>query len=197
MDTKLPILYSFRRCPYAIRARLALRYAGIACELREVVLRDKPDAMVEASPKATVPVLQVSDDIVIDERLDVMLWALERNDPENWLVPEQGDVEDMMTLIAEADGDFKDSLDRYKYPNRYDGVDAVEYRTRGETFLMKLDDRLKGSTYLFGERLCLADVAIAPFVRQFANTDRVWFDATPYAALQRWLSAFLDSLTDE
>ena len=192
-DLNKPVLYSFRRCPYAMRARMALYSSGITCELREVVLRDKPDAMLKASPKATVPVLEISPGTVIDESLSVMLWALDHHDPENWMSPESGSADQMMALITEADGEFKDNLDRYKYPTRYEGADAEHYRSLGEAFLKKLDARLHHTPYLFGARISLADVAIAPFVRQFANTDRSWFDATSYDALQRWLAAFLDS----
>jgi glutathione S-transferase len=188
-----PILYSFRRCPYAMRARMALYVSGTECELREVVLRDKPDHMVEISPKATVPVLQRQSGAVIEESLDVMIWALEQNDPQSWLMPETGNRDAMMDLITRTDADFKDNLDRYKYPDRYDGADAAHWRTRGEVFLTELDTILEGSAYLFGSRPSLADFAIAPFIRQFANTDRDWFDAAPYPALQRWLAEFLES----
>ena len=188
-----PILYSFRRCPYAMRARMALYTSGVRCELREVVLRDKPTHMLEISPKATVPVLQVTPDQIIDESLDVMLWALDQHDPDQWLVPENNDPGTMMALIAKADGDFKDNLDRYKYSNRYEGVDAAACRTAGEGFLVELNTMLQNTPYLFGQRPCLADMAIATFIRQFANTDRDWFDQTPYVPLHGWLSAFLDS----
>lgn len=189
----LPILYSFRRCPYAMRARLALYTSAIECELREVVLRDKPPEMIAVSPKATVPVLEIAPGTVIDESLTVMLWALERNDPENWMEPGNATVDQMMALIAEADGGFKDDLDRYKYPDRYDNDATACFRTQGEVFLKKLDGLLQQSDNLLGVRASLADFAIAPFVRQFANTDREWFDTAPYPALQRWLRAFLAS----
>ena len=188
-----PVLYSFRRCPYAMRARLALCASGTECELREVVLRDKPEAMLMASSKATVPVLEVTPGTVIDESLSIMLWSLRRCDPEGWMNPDAVSLEQMMALIEEADSDFKSNLDRYKYPNRYEDANAEHYRSQGEKFLSKLDMMLKHSPYLFGSRICLADMAIAPFIRQFANTDRDWFDATPYHALQRWLVEFLES----
>ncbi len=191
----LPILYTFRRCPYAMRARVALYISGIQCELREVVLRDKPEHMLEISPSATVPVLQASASHIIDESLDVMVWALEQNDPNSWMVPESSGYDAMMELIIEADGEFKNNLDRYKYPNRYDNVDAISFRTAGERFLAKLETRLQETTYLYGNRLCLADMAIAPFIRQFANVDRGWFDQTGYPALRYWLEEFLSSQT--
>ena len=184
-----PILYSFRRCPYAMRARMALMASGQAVRLREVVLRDKPAEMLKASPKGTVPVLVLEDGTVIDESLDVMTWALEQNDPGGWLTA------DGEALIAEADGPFKEALDRYKYPNRYEdeGVDKFEQRAKGREFLAKLDEILKDQTYLLGDAISKADIAIFPFVRQFANTDRAWFDAEPLPHLQRWLTGHLES----
>lgn len=193
-DSEMPLLYSFRRCPYAMRARLALSVSQQHCRLREIVLRDKPDHMVEISPKATVPVLQLLDGKVIEESLDIMRWALSENDPNEWLVPESGTLEDMFELIAESDGPFKHNLDRYKYANRYEeGTDPVEHRTDGEVFLQKLNKRLAISQNLFGDRPSLADFAIFPFVRQFANTDREWFDNAPLPHLQRWLQTHLES----
>lgn len=193
-ETALPTLYSFRRCPYAMRARLSLSVSQQHCRLREIVLRDKPAEMVEISPKATVPVLQLNDGTVIEESLDIMRWALSQSDPEHWLAPENGTLEDMFALIAECDGPFKHNLDRYKYANRYDeSTDPVVHRTDGEEFLTKLDARLSQFQNLFGDRPSLADFAIFPFVRQFANTDREWFDAAPLLNLQRWLQAHLES----
>ena len=189
----LPILYSFRRCPYAMRARLAIASAGYQCELREIVLRDKAPEFVEASPKATVPVLVTPDGQVVEESLDVMHLVLEEHDPEGWLAPEQGTLEDMQALVSECDGPFKLALDRYKYTTRYDDANRETEREKGSAFLRELDTRLAGSTYLFGERISLADMAIAPFVRQFANTDRAWFDAQPWPDLHRWLNEFLAS----
>ncbi|MGI9388185.1 MAG: glutathione S-transferase [Methyloligellaceae bacterium] len=188
-----PILYSFRRCPYAMRARLAIAASGIGCDLREIVLRDKAPEFLEASPKATVPVLVQGDGTVVDESLDIMDWALARSDPEGWLVPETGTVEEMRALIASADDDFKGNLDRYKYPNRHEGGDAAAARQAGALFLRGLDDRLTGQPYLFGSRACLADMAIVPFVRQFAHVDRAWFDAQGWPHLRDWLDRFLAS----
>ncbi len=190
----LPVLYSFRRCPYAMRARLALYVTATQCELREVVLRDKPAHMLEISPKATVPVMQTTQGVVLEESLDIMLWALDRHDPLGWLDPEQGMRDDMLGLIAHNDFDFKPHLDRYKYGARHgEDIDPLFHRAEGEKFLADLDARLAGSPYLYGARPALADFAIAPFIRQFANTDRDWFAATPYTHLQRWLDDFLAS----
>lgn len=187
--TDLPVLYSFRRCPYAMRARMALLISGTAVRLREVVLRDKPEEMIAASPKATVPVLILPDGQVIDESLAIMHWALGRNDPQDWLQGSAAESE----LIAEADGPFKDHLDRYKYPTRYENVDALDHRAGGLVFLEKLDNLLQVSGQLMGTKSTLADHAIFPFVRQFANNDRDWFDQLPLPALQQWLGDHLAS----
>lgn len=181
-----PILYSFRRCPYAIRARLALAVSGIAVEHREVKLRDKPAAMLAASPKGTVPVLVLPDGAVIDESLDIMRWALARNDPEEWL---SGDDP---ALIATNDGAFKHHLDRYKYPDRYP-ADGVDHRAAALAILHGLEARLGEHAYLSGARFGLTDAAILPFVRQFAAIDPEWFSARDLARVQAWLEAFLGS----
>lgn len=188
----LPILYSFRRCPYAMRARLALAASGQPCELREVVLRAKPAELLSASPKGTVPVL-VLPDRVIDQSLDIMHWALAQHDPEHWLTPDKNSTVEILPLIQQCDGPFKTNLDRYKYPDRYEDVDAIAHRTAGAEYLMDLDRRLQSNEYLFGTRPCLADMAIAPFVRQFAHVDTMWFEGQAWQALARWLNAFLAS----
>ncbi len=176
-----PVLYSFRRCPYAMRARMALIASDIACEIREVKLRDKPPEMLAASPKGTVPVLVLPDGTVIDESIDIMRWALARNDPEDWLA---GDDKD---LIATNDGAFKHHLDRYKYADRHES-DPVEHRAAGLVMLENLESRLSAHPYLCGDRRSLVDIAIMPFVRQFAQTDRGWFDTQALPRLQRWLA---------
>jgi len=187
--TDLPVLYSFRRCPYAMRARMALLVSGTAIRLREVVLRDKPAEMIAASPKATVPVLVLPGGQVVDESLTIMRWALDRSDPQGWLQGNAAESE----LIAEADGPFKHDLDRYKYPTRYDNVDPLFHRASGMVFLEKLDRLIQPSGQLNGPRPTLADHAIFPFVRQFANNDRGWFDSLPLPALQKWLGDHLAS----
>lgn len=189
--TTHPILYSFRRCPYAMRARMGLYASGLRCHLREVVLRDKPAHMLELSPKGTVPVLLTVEGTVIEESLDIMLWALEQSDPEGWLLPEQENLKKMLALIHRNDHEFKNHLDRYKYPNRYEGTDPLQQRSQAQGFLQELERRLAAKPYLFGHKPSLADIAIAPFVRQFAHVDKDWFDQTPYAALQHWLALFL------
>ncbi len=180
----LPILYSFRRCPYAMRARLALLVAGIDCELREVKLSAKPAALLAASAKGTVPVLVLPDSAVIDESLDIMRWALRQHDPERWL-----DGDDA-ALIAANDGPFKHHLDRYKYPERH-GADPLTHRAAAVALLGELEARLAANTWLCGDRQSLTDTAIMPFVRQFAAVDAAWFDAQPLPALHRWLVAQL------
>lgn len=189
----LPVLYSFRRCPYAMRARLALSSSSQHCALREVVLRDKPAEMLAASPKGTVPVLVTPHGDVIDESLDVMIWALEKNDPEDWLLPLRSLQTETMTLIQENDGPFKAHLDRYKYTSRYEGAEMEIHRNGGLAFCKTLNDRLMSQPYLSGSVFSLTDAAIAPFIRQFANTDRAWFDTTGLTALQTWLDLFLAS----
>jgi UPF0176 protein len=192
-DRTLPVLYSFRRCPYAMRARMALLVGEQLLELREVELRRKPEPMLALSPKGTVPILWLQDGTVLEESLDIMVWALERHDPHHWL-PEDGPLrQEMLTLIGQNDGNFKHHLDRYKYPDRYDGAVALEHRACAEEFLAQLNHRLAGQDYLYGDTCTFADAAIAPFVRQFANTDRTWFDQAPYPNLQRWLDTLLNS----
>ncbi len=194
----LPVLYSFRRCPYAMRARLAVAASAQACELREVLLRDKPPELRVASPKATVPVLVLPDGQVLDQSLDIMLWALQRHDPGHWLVPQIGSLETMLALITRFDEGFKQHLDRYKYPGRYAGAVAENHRDAGAAYLAQLEEQLGADRHplvghLFGSQVSLADMAIAPFVRQFAQTDRSWFDAQPWPKLQAWLAAFIGS----
>ncbi|ABC63768.1 glutathione S-transferase [Erythrobacter litoralis] len=184
--SKLPILYSFRRCPYAMRARMALWIGGTTCELREVKLADKPAAMLEASPKGTVPILALHDGRVLDESLDIMRWALDQRDPEGWLAG------DDTALVARNDGPFKHHLDRYKYSTRHD-TDPLEHRAAGLVSLQDLDARLEYQPQLCGPKRTLADIALFPFVRQFANHDRAWFDALDLPHLQSWLDGHLAS----
>nr|WP_256344094.1 glutathione S-transferase [Pseudomonas costantinii] len=183
------MLYSFRRCPYAMRARLALRYCGVPVNIVEVSLKAKPAEMLALSPKGTVPVLSV-DGRVIDESLAIMQWALAQNDPDDWLL--QDDLR-VLELIAENDQVFKHHLNRYKYAERYPEQPMEHYRAEGEVFLQKLEGLLAGRDYLLADHLSLADVALAPFVRQFAHVDREWFAGTPYQRLQAWLQRFLES----
>ncbi len=189
MSDSLPVLYSFRRCPYAMRARMAIRYSGIPVELREVMLKNKPETMLRASPKATVPVL-IDHDRVIDESLDIIFWALQQHDPDHWLEPQQQDQ--ALSLIRQNDNIFKIHLDHYKYFDRFPEHDQLYYRQKGEIFLQALEQRLQQQPFLLGEA-GLADIAIFPFIRQFAFVDMPWFETSPYPALRNWLNHWLDS----
>ncbi|WP_010184966.1 glutathione S-transferase [Sphingomonas sp. PAMC 26605] len=182
----MTLLYSFRRCPYAMRARLALLASGAPFELREIVLRDKPAAMLAASPKGTVPVLQLDDGRVIDESLDIMLWALGRNDPERWLAGYDA------ALVETFDTRFKHHLDRYKYAERY-AADPIAHRDAGLALLVQLDARLSDNAHLCGAQRGLSDIAIFPFVRQFAAVDPGWFAALPIVRVQHWLARHVAS----
>jgi len=182
-DPSLPILYSFRRCPYAMRARMALLQANIDWNHREVLLRDLPSSLLEYSPKGTVPVLVLPSGEVIDESHDIMLWALSLNDPEHWL------ADTGQEWIARFEDEFKGELDRYKYPNRYDDVDRLHHRERALMFLLDFDHALASR-----KKTQLVDIAVFPFVRQFANHNRPWFDALPFKTLHGWLKRHLGSV---
>jgi glutathione S-transferase len=186
--SSFPIFWTFRRCPYAMRARLALQSAGVQVALREILLKDKPPAFLETSPSATVPALRNGEG-VIDESLDIMIWALKQNDPEHLLdMPEKG-----WLLIEQTDGPFKAALDHTKYAVRYPDLDASVEREKAAAFLIDLNALLDGQPWLFGANPTLADLAILPFARQFANTDRAWFDAQDWPDLIGWLNRFTDS----
>ena len=188
-----PVLYSFRRCPYAMRARMAIFISGTSCRLREVLLRDKPIELISISPKGTVPVLTFDNGTLIDESLEIMHWALSINDPESWLAPDNRTSEQMLSLIKHVDEDFKYCLDRYKYPNRYSDVDPIFNRMKALELLAPIISRLENHENLFGENVTIADIAIFPFVRQFANTNRAWFDSLELDNLQTWLEAHVSS----
>ncbi|CAI8759573.1 MULTISPECIES: glutathione S-transferase [Pseudomonas] len=186
-------LYSFRRCPYAMRARMALRYSGVAVNIVEVSLKAKPAEMLALSSKGTVPVLSV-DGGVIDESLSIMRWALAQHDPQDWLLTGDPAAQaQIAALIEENDQAFKVHLNRYKYAERYPEQPMEFYRAEGEVFLRKLDELLEGRDYLLANHPSLADVALMPFIRQFAHVDREWFGQTPYRRLQAWLQRFLES----
>lgn len=187
MMPNTPVLYSFRRCPYAIRARLALASAGVRVLLREVRLREKPAAFLALSPSRTVPCLQ-DGTVMLDESLDIMKWALAQNDPAGWIqMPRAGNA-----LIAETDGSFKQALDRVKYASQIADSTPGQDRENAADFLWRLEAQLTGP-FLFGDTQTLADMAILPFVRQFAFVDKTWFDVQPWPQVRRWLEAFLIS----
>ena len=184
----LPVLYSFRRCPYAIRARMAVAAAGIEVTIREVLLKDKPPELIAASVKATVPVLVLPDGNVIDESLGVMDWALSQRDPLGWLSGE-GFSSDW---IQTCDDEFKYWLDRYKYADRHPEHAAEHYRREAEVFLRKIEDRLTGFPWLGGEAPSVTDVALFPFVRQFASVEPAWWQGAPYPSTRIWLAQWLE-----
>ena len=186
----MPCLYSFRRCPYAMRARFGLLFAEFQVELREITLKHKPIQMLNISPKGTVPVLQLSDDVVIEESREIMVWALEQQDPQRLL--NANTLHEASILIDKNDNEFKYWLDRYKYADRHLGMTQTEYRRRGEDFLQVLEGLLTKNAYLLGSHVTIADIAIMPFVRQFAHVDRDTFYNLPYLNLQRWLTGWLE-----
>ena len=190
-SNNLPCLYSFRRCPYAMRARMAIRASQLQVELREVVLKNKPAEMLEASPKATVPVLVTEQNQVIDESLDIMHWSLQQNDPYQWLRPEHAEVTEK--LIRYNDNIFKIHLDHYKYFERFPEQPQISYREKGEQFLAQLEQQLCNTRYLVDDHASLADIAIFPFIRQFAHVDLDWFNHSKYTALNQWLNEWLNS----
>ena len=200
MKTSLPIFWTFRRCPYAMRARLALRSAAIEVELRELILRDKPEAFLAASATQTVPVLVLEEAEVIEESLDIMFWALQRSgDPENWLAPYHADKEAALAFFERLDGPFKTDLDRYKYAARFNSDTAdiasnqLIHRQRGAVFLRELEAGLAKNPCLSGAQMGILDFACLPFVRQFRLADMHWFDAQDWPHLHSWLSQFLVS----
>lgn len=190
MTLTLPTLYSFRRCPYAMRARLGLLFAEMRVALREVVLKDKPEQMLAVSPKGTVPVLQLVDGTVIEESVEIMTWALSQNDPKGLF--DETVLPQAMALIEQNDGDFKYWLNRYKYADRYLEMTEAEYLQRGENFLQVLEGLLSRHTFLLADQVTIADIAIMPFIRQFAHVNREVFYGLPYPNLQKWLKNWLE-----
>lgn len=187
----MPVLYTFRRCPYAIRARMALSYAGISTEQQEVALKDKPLELIKISPKATVPVLVLENGLVIDESRDIIKWALEQSDPDGWMNKTLENGCDK--LIDINDYDFKIILDNYKYPQRAEISEPAYYREQARSYLDMLNELLKQHQFLQANHITYADVAIFPFIRQFYRVDEQWFAKTEYNALKTWLHYFLNS----
>lgn len=187
-----PLLYSFRRCPYAIRARLALLYADQNYQPHEVSFKNKPAHLLEISPKGTVPVMQLLDGRVIDESIDIVRWALSQQDPHD-LLPSAADAEDCWQLIEWNDFEFKPLLDHYKYADRHPEHSELVYRDRAQESLALLEDRLRQHRFLLGATASVADICIMPFIRQFAHVDREWFYASSLSGLQCWLSHWLET----
>jgi glutathione S-transferase len=163
--------------------------------LRAIVTKNKPPEMLAVSKKGTVPVLLFSDGTVIEESLDIMVWALKENDPDNLLYSDFPDLlSKMLELISECDGEFRTNLSAYKYNKRYHLEDELKFRTQCEVYIQKLESLLEGSEFMMGDKLSLADLAILPFVRQFANVDKKWFRETEYPCLTKWLANRLQDL---
>ena len=190
MTSSLHRLYSFRRCPYAVRARLGLLFANLQVELREIILKNKPDQMLAISPKGTVPVLQLCDGTVVEESREIMVWALRQHDPQGLL--DATVLHQANALIEQNDKEFKHWLDRYKYADRYLEMTQPEYRQRGEAFLQVLEELLAKNSYRLGDSATIADIGIVPFVRQFAHVDRDVFYGLPYPNLHLWLQHWLE-----
>lgn len=189
------VLYSFRRCPYAMRGRMGLKVSGLSYEHREIILRDKPQDMLDASPKGTVPVFIKEDGQVIEESIDLLNWALAQNDPLGWLIC---DLDVANTLITANDTDFKHHLDRYKYASRYSdeakrGDIDMSHRLEAEKHIQNLETRLAKRPYLLGDKQSLADIAIFPFMRQFSNVEPDWWAAAPYPKTRDWLTRHVES----
>ena len=186
-----PVLYSFRRCPYAMRARMAIGASGQVVELREILLGNKPQAMLDVSPKGTVPVLVLDEHTTLDESLSVMRWALSQADPEDWLA---GDDVETASLLATNDGPFKGWLDRYKYHVRQPEQTQAWYRAQAELILADWEARItRTGGGLLEHRMRLADVALFPFVRQFSGVEPQWWAEAPYPALREWLAHWVES----
>jgi glutathione S-transferase len=189
-----PILYSLRRCPYAMRARFGLLQAKQTVMLRDIVMKNIPPEMLAASPKGTVPVLVLDDLAVIDESINIMLWALNQSDPNNLLFREQPNVlPDMLALIDRNDNEFVESLEKYKVAARYHDTTEVHYREQCELFIYHLEHCLAEHDFLLGEHPSLADYALLPFIRQFSRVDRKWYLQAPYPNIQRWLNTHYEN----
>ncbi len=194
-----PILYSLQHCPYAMRARIGIILAKTGVRLRAIVLKDKPVEMLAVSAKGTVPVLVIENEVdnspkIIDESLDIMLWALKLNDPGNLLYSHQPEkITEMLDLISLFDIEFKSNLEKYKSAKRYHEANRVEYRQSCEKHIRQLEQRLSQSPFLMGETLSLVDYAILPFIRQFAKIERQWYLSSSYPKLKHWLKAHLES----
>ena len=189
-----PVLYSYRRCPYAMRARMALSYAGVAVEIREISLKQKPASMLQVSPKGTVPVLVLTDGTVIEQSLDIVNWALMQSDRDDWAIQADLNAKKLTdALIFSNDGEFKKALDQYKYAIRFPENPPEIYRAQGELFLTRLENLLQQTTYLCRDQLSKADIAIFPFVRQFSMVDEAWFENAQYPKLKTWLNGLMNS----
>jgi len=187
------ILYSFRRCPYCMRSHMALKYAGLNVELREVDLSDMPEQALSVSSNATVPLLVLDDGSYMDESWDIVKWALEQSDPDHWLGQDKEHLLDAEILIETNDFSFKEDLDHYKYADRHPEHTQEYYRQRCEEFIEELEEMLSENTFLLSDKLSLADIGVFPFVRQFSKVDEEWFAEAPYPKVRHWLQSLIDS----
>ena len=186
---KLPVLYTFRRCPYAMRARISMYYSKINYEHREILLKDRPKKLYNLSPKGTVPVLNLPDGKVIDESLDIMKWSISVNDPDSWLAD---NISDQLNAIRINDHDFKKWLDKYKYHDRYPEFPVQYYKDKCEGILNSLEKKLDEENFLFSQKISLGDMALLPFIRQFANVDIIWFNGR-FVNLSKWMGELIES----
>ncbi|MBD1574144.1 glutathione S-transferase [Vibrio sp. S17_S38] len=193
-NNPLPILYSLRNCPFAMRARMAIYQSQLPVLLRDIVLRDKPAEMLVASPKGTVPVLVTSNGEVIEESLEVMLWALSESDPDGLLLASAPEMlVSMLALIHQFDSEFKPCLEAYRAAKRYHEPNLVECRQACEGYISELENRLTQHSFLMAAQESLADLALLPFIRQFARVERQWYLQSPYPKLRHWLDRYLQS----
>jgi glutathione S-transferase len=191
----VPILYSLQHCPYAMRARMGLMMAKQEVLLRNIVTKDKPQEMLKTSPKGTVPILLFEDGTVIDESLEIMIWALKKNDPSDLLYQALPDAyPQMLSLISDCDQGFRTNLNEYKNQKRYHLEKEIQFRSQCEEFIQLLESSLKDRDFILGDKLSLADLAILPFIRQFANVDKSWFRSAGYPRLSLWLANLMESL---
>ena len=184
---KLPVLYTFRRCPYAMRARISMYYSKISYEHREILLKERPKKLYQLSPKGTVPVLNLPDGKVIDESLDIMKWSVSVNDPDFWFV---NNIDHQLEIISINDEEFKKWLDRYKYHDRYPEYSVEYYRGKCEKILDNFEKILASEKFLFSNNISLADIALLPFVRQFSNVDIIWFRKR-FIHLSGWMDGLI------
>ena len=194
MNQKIPILFSFRRCPYAMRARIAIKLCNLECEIREINLKLKNKEFLELSPKGTVPVLVLPDDKIIEESMDIIHWAISNNDPYNLKLKNLEIYNKDMDLISIFDNEFKYHLDRYKYNSRYKGINKEEHKYKARDLLVNLNNSLKEKQWLNGENISISDISILPFIRQYRIADIKWFDEKlELPNINRWLDKFLNS----
>lgn len=191
MDT--PVLYSFRRCPYCMRAHMALKNSGIKVELREVDLNNMPEEALSASEHETVPILVLPNGSVMDESWDILKWALQQNDPDNWLGEDNEFLLDAEILIETNDFSFKEDLDHYKYADRFPEHSQEHYRQACEVFIEELEEMLSENKFLLADQLTLADIGVFPYVRQFSLVNKDWFEQSSYTHVKTWLNNLIDS----